>query len=530
MDGGSLEVRQVYSSFAKLCRVVQTSNTAFFVGNIVVARNILIGALELFRKMNNRKAVGVASNNLANTYYALIHYSRINQIPIDRDTEAEDIAFAVALYDESVEIARRDFYEETDLVEKALYSEQYSDRRFNRGLFLLLVCCDDGCPDDAKERGLADVARSRQLDYDARGFWISRDLVSERSSELFARMVRRIHGLVTNYDDDDLRLVWNAKELIDDASDLLFTSDRESASVFRHLNLTGRLQQLESAVIRLEMWLRNFPEAARIGMRMLTEDEYILEDSFQKGAASILKFIQESQQSVLSPVSVSSFKSDVRKMLHVCKQKSISTGKCVLFAFELSKKWDLDPILDTLNKNVLRLFDEGCDNDDWMGLVAFCDGGDDLMFGLGPKSENAGLHRSSLDMATLATSSCTTSALPISLQMIVDSHETLDNDTFVVLVTDGRSWNDAEARQILERIENLNEERSTSVHMLVLCLEVSDNSVLSTCKEFGMITPESHAFSVDSGNIDSVFSDLARILASDNRIVGDLHGITMEQF
>ena len=59
LDGGSSEVRQVYNSFSKLYKTVRVSNIAFFNGNLAFARNVTNDALKLYRKIGDKKAVGI---------------------------------------------------------------------------------------------------------------------------------------------------------------------------------------------------------------------------------------------------------------------------------------------------------------------------------------------------------------------------------------------------------------------------------------------------------------------------------------
>jgi hypothetical protein len=71
MHGGSRETRRLYSSFAKLFKVVNGANTFFFAGNLERASGIIADALELFKKLSDEKAVAVASNNMGNILGAI---------------------------------------------------------------------------------------------------------------------------------------------------------------------------------------------------------------------------------------------------------------------------------------------------------------------------------------------------------------------------------------------------------------------------------------------------------------------------
>ena len=78
---------------------------AFFSGNIRLASRIIDDALKLYRKIGNTKAVGVACNNLANTYFATVLNAKIHGIVSELDCSCSDLLAALALYDESVDIA-----------------------------------------------------------------------------------------------------------------------------------------------------------------------------------------------------------------------------------------------------------------------------------------------------------------------------------------------------------------------------------------------------------------------------------------
>ena len=51
LEGGSREVNQVYSSFAKLHKIIRISNSAFFSGNLKWAYDIAHDGLLLFQKV-----------------------------------------------------------------------------------------------------------------------------------------------------------------------------------------------------------------------------------------------------------------------------------------------------------------------------------------------------------------------------------------------------------------------------------------------------------------------------------------------
>jgi len=171
LEGGSTEVRQVYNSFAKLYKIVRISNIAFFSGNLQWAYHFTSDALNLFRKVDDRKAIGIACNNLGNIFYAWAHYALQSTQPFKLDDKVCP-AEALAKYDEAVDIGQRDFDDASTAETKTDFAFQLADRLFNRGIFLLLVQGDEDAPDDAVDRAFEDITRARELDYDAKDFWL----------------------------------------------------------------------------------------------------------------------------------------------------------------------------------------------------------------------------------------------------------------------------------------------------------------------------------------------------------------------
>ena len=66
-SGSCKEIDTVYKTTEMLYKVVQFANVAFFSGNLEVAYQVLRDALRLFTRLDNSKAIAVASNNLGNT-------------------------------------------------------------------------------------------------------------------------------------------------------------------------------------------------------------------------------------------------------------------------------------------------------------------------------------------------------------------------------------------------------------------------------------------------------------------------------
>jgi hypothetical protein len=530
--GGSREIHQVYNTFAKLCKVVRVSNTAFFSGNLQWAFHFVDDALKLFRKIDDQKAVGIACNNLGNILFAMNREWFTDElICTESKTEAhlDTVQLALNHYNEAIRIGERDF-DDAEVELKAEYASQIADRLFNRGLFLLLIAGEDGAPADARERGYADIARTRSLDYDVKDYWMEHKLLLKNSVNYFSRLLRRISGLADFFDDIGLNEIWDVKELIEDADQLLFAAWNEpNAPLFESVNRVGRLQQLEGVAISLSLKMGNEMEAARLGMRMFSEDQYILESSFVLAAEALLPLMRDNDSVTLTKKTTSCMRNDLRRMLKRCKNVSLNIGKCLVFSVELSERWEGDPLLEKINANSLKLYDRHCAPHDHMGVVAYSTK-ESLTVDLGIKADNEGRQRTLLDIATTSTTERANPAFPLAVQMIVDSQASFDSDSFILLIFDGYAWDGEACASLGAQIQRLNSERSTMIHLFGIGLDVEDEGARQQCKELSKISKSSFYVDGTLENMDSIFDSIAVVISGRPANTGSLKGLTMEKF
>lgn len=524
LQGGSREVHQVYSTFAKLYRVVRLSNTKFYSGNLDGAYNIITTALELFRRVDDQKAIGIACNNLGNILFAMKRRSWEDfSEPICDENNFN--ARAVSYYNEAIDIAQHRFQTVEDPA-KADYALQLADRLFNRGLYLLLISGDGDAPIDSRQRAYSDIMRARDLDEDARDYWLEQKLLLHRSSDYYSRLLRRIRGLVDFYDDVGLRELWDVQGVINDADQLLFAAWKErDAPLFEEVTKVGRLQQLESVAIQLTLKMGNVREAAQLSMRMFAEDEFLLESSFAPASNALLSLLGNNESISLSKKTVSCMRNDVRGMLKKCKNVSLNTGKCVVFSFELSDRWEGEVLLEKINENCLKLYDHHCALCDYVGIVAYSSR-ECLSSGLGLKADNQGRQRSLLDLASTSTADRARPAFPSAVQMIVDSQASLENDSFIILVLDGYAWDSAVYSCVKSQIVSLD----TSIHLFLIGLDVEEESVREQCKSLSETSRSSFYVDATSKTIDSIFQSISIAMAGKSTMYGLLEGITMEKF
>jgi len=524
LEGGCKEVQCVYNTFAKLNKIVKISNTSFFSGKLDIAHHFVNDALVLYRKINDRKAIGVTCNNLANTLFAIQyeHFDDVNCCSLLRPCQVKRV---LALYNEAMEHSQQDFdgAERNSTVDCAI---QLADRLFNRGLYFLFIDGYECAPEDSRERGYKDITRSRNLHYDILDSLLEKKQLFANASSYFSRLLRRINCLAAFYDDVGLREIWDARALLDEAQQLASVAAKVSSRVktcpfFREVNRTGRQQQLEGLEILLAMNSGDPTRAARIGMRMLIEDVYLLESAFVRAAESLLVFMKEGdedQNISFSKWSIERTRLDLRTMVKSCKRESLGVGKNGVFVFELCpSQWKTSTtgrterdrlILDELKTQCLQLYDNSFQADDQIGILANNIHDARSLVEIGSKENNEGRQRTFLDDATSFNDSGGARArttmiitptrtsgddgydagatpvavavnhpnsarprFPLAIQMLIESSVSFQNDSYIVWVTDGCTYHNEQAMASLrDQIVRVNQERSYQIHVLIIAL------------------------------------------------------------
>uniref|UniRef100_A0A7S4IG44 Uncharacterized protein n=1 Tax=Odontella aurita TaxID=265563 RepID=A0A7S4IG44_9STRA len=278
-DGsGSSEVSAVYETFSMLFKVVRFANAAFFSGDIEKAYWVLFDALRLFRSLDNKKAIGVASNNLGNcmlTMYRTMEGTKETEICGLSKTDI--IRKGTAYFRDAIKLGEEaydKFYEEQGWSGSCLvFMQHLSSRYFNRAIFFLTVKNDHKFPEEANRLGFRDLDIAKSMDVEVvdqsleAGFNVNK-------SELFDLMVNRIRGVLSimemGYPDE-----WDIEEQISDAfRELKIALRNPSSEFFADVSPAGHMQELEAELIKHAQLTNMTEEAAMIGIRMLVEDEY----------------------------------------------------------------------------------------------------------------------------------------------------------------------------------------------------------------------------------------------------------------
>lgn len=188
---------------------------------------------------------------------------------------------------------------------------------------------------------------------------------------------------------------------------------------------------------------------------------------------------------------------------------------------------------------------------------------DTISIDIGSKEDNEGRQRTFLDVATSVSSSGNScneerpngfpraeACFPIGLQMLIESSVSLQSDSYILWVTDGCVRHEQHAMiSFRDKIEQLNQERSYEINMLIIGLNRNDNGTI--CKlshdhegehdlvnieekileDIGSLTKNSTYLNVNSEDeLTSAFQRFS-VITSNNRMTSEfISFLTMEKF
>mmetsp|Transcript_25294 Transcript_25294/g.50638 ORF Transcript_25294/g.50638 Transcript_25294/m.50638 type:complete len:1747 (-) Transcript_25294:50-5290(-) len=298
IGSSSMEVDSVYATVETLFQIMKSANEAFYTGDLVSAHNILKDTLRLFSRLKNKKAMAVASNNLGilcltiyRTMVANKEESFEGMTLTDVVSEGSDhFTVAIKLGEEQYE----QFYEDQGWSEECLqFMQGLANRYFNRALLLLSTKQHSKRPVDFESNGLRDIRITADMDLEIvdqcieMGFRIDR---VERHDLMLSRS-RGVEALVKlGYSPDELFIEDLVEELLTSFTRALKNPGDE---LFREVNPAGRMQLLDCELIK---YCRRVKKdnvlAAKVAIRCLIEDEYVLLSTMEKALKTILVYVK----------------------------------------------------------------------------------------------------------------------------------------------------------------------------------------------------------------------------------------------
>jgi tetratricopeptide (TPR) repeat protein len=298
IGSSSIEVDSVYATIETLFKITRSANEAFYAGNLDSAYNILKESLRLFTRLKNKKAMAVSSNNLGILCLTICRTMIANEEEYFAGMSKADIVsegsgyftVAIKLGEEQYE----QYYEEQGWSEECLqFMQGLANRYFNRALLLLSMKQYAHSPEDFEANGLRDIQITADMDLEIvdqcteMGFKIDR---VERHDLMLSR-ARGVLALVKlGYSPDEL--------FVQDLIDELLTTFRRALNnlgdeIFRETNPAGRMQILDCELVKYCRRVKKDDAlAAKVAIRCLIEDEYVLLSAIQKAVKTILVYVK----------------------------------------------------------------------------------------------------------------------------------------------------------------------------------------------------------------------------------------------
>jgi hypothetical protein len=297
----SYEIVAFSNTLEALFRIIRSANLAFFNGELDFAYQVSNDALRLFRRLGNKKAIGIACNNLGNILLGI--YREMTSAKLDRLyglTRKDVVAQGIANFHNAIQLGENaydEFYEQQGWSPSCLdFMQHLSNRYFNRGLFLLHVKNDHSNPKDIEQLGMRDLQIACDMDHEVVAYgeeigWGSND----RAEKRFNVNIVRIRGFNILY---ELGCVhdWGVEERIDETMDIVRAEYKNPHSdFFANMSLAGRLQDLEIQVMRYHSIRGDLKTAAKVAVRMLIEDERIFSEAMRQSLDVLIQFAESDQ-------------------------------------------------------------------------------------------------------------------------------------------------------------------------------------------------------------------------------------------
>jgi hypothetical protein len=304
-----------------LYMALRSANAAFYAGALEAAYLVFVDALRLFKRLDNKKAIGIASNNLGNAMLAIYREMELENLhEVAGLSKKKVLVKGIAYFHESIQLGEKaydEFYDEQGWTPVCLdFMQHLANRYFNRGLFLLTVKESHETPKECERLGHRDLEIARDMDLEVIAYgeeigWES----SDRPEKLFDVKLVRLRGynilLSLGYPD-----VWETEELFDEAFEMIKTeAKRESSELFAAISVAGRLQEIETELMKFKLYKGEIDTAAKIAIRMLREDENVFIDAVAQAVDVLLKYLESDEGAKKASSTLKEELEDYRGML-----------------------------------------------------------------------------------------------------------------------------------------------------------------------------------------------------------------------
>ncbi|KAG7355713.1 hypothetical protein IV203_000399 [Nitzschia inconspicua] len=342
----SKEIVTFSTTLEALFRIIRSANIAFFNGDLEFAYQVLNDALRLFRRLDNKKAIGVASNNLGNILLGI--YRKMCASKVEKLyglTRQDVVARGIAHFHTAIQLGEKaydEFHEQQGWSPSCLdFMQHLSNRYFNRGLFLLHVKEDHSNPEEIEQLGMRDIQIANDMDQEVVAYgeeigWGSDD----RAEKRFNVNIIRIRGYNILY-ELDYRHDWGVKELMEETVGILKTEYKNPCSdFFSNMSLAGRLQDLEIQMMRYYSIHEDLETAAKIAVRMLIEDERIFTEAMREALTVLIDFAESDEadaqfRTKMVPI-LRSFRKAVMELINEKRQSALEDMESISISFTKS--------------------------------------------------------------------------------------------------------------------------------------------------------------------------------------------------
>jgi hypothetical protein len=330
--------------------------------------------------------------------------------------------------------------------------------------------------------------------------------------------------------------VWDVNDLVEQADIMLQAAwDQEKVPLFYDVVRVGRLQQLEGAVVGLELTSGKLEEASQLAMRMLVEDEYIIDSSFVVAADTILRLMREPNLSWSREAKLRT-SLEFRRMRRAGKRTALDIERCFVFCIELGEKLEHSPELAKINAEVMSFYKEQCNDKDTVGLVALNDTTDsNLVIKLSPKEKIDSEQREALETATQKVGgSLSNAALPTAVNMAVSPSRSRTSDVFLIYISDGSLWDARSFAAIHKKVREASGKRTASINVISIGINIEDDSFADNCRNLCLATRSRNSYYLPATNdtISETFESAADLISSSSSSECSRIqlGVTMERF
>jgi Mg-chelatase subunit ChlD len=362
------------------------------------------------------------------------------------------------------------------------------------------------------------MLRAKGLDLEVLQFLHKHNLFQEHEVNEFESLLRRARGLLSLIRNYGFQDPWGVDSLIEQAQTLLNEAHDTTSNLFHSMNRVGRTQQIDDLRMQRAFGQKDHHTAAKIAMRMLVEDEYIIDTTIVNALQFVNQYFNIEGIKIPTVNATQYLKRETRKsQVNVLRE-----AKNVFFCLDYSGSMAGDR-MKRANKNLLWVYHEHCSDKDMVGFIRFNHDIDDkLWFPLGKKGNWGEVQEAVLSLAKDAEGGTRLYAALNRCVTQILATET-KNDTWIIALTDGESAWDHPAKRVVERIKNSNKQRSVKIHVIIIGFEVPE-SVVKTCEAVTSVTDKSLYVDARGGldEMDKAFEQVVSVIGGS--------AITMETF